>query len=586
VLPLVFLLATPVLHADSFQDEEDSVENRAHAAEPVLWHGRRPVDPVNVKILAINDFHGQISTGKRVGGRPVGGAAVLSAYFHDAWAGMEDSTLLVEAGDLVGASPASSALLQDEPTIMLLNRFANTECRYSHRHHDGKSGFVHSSRRCNMVGTLGNHEFDEGRTEMQRLFNGGNHRNGPFLDDHWRGARFPLVSANIVDSITGKPILRPYVIRNINGARIAFIGATLRDTPTIVTPSGVAGLTFLDEAEAINSYVPELRRKQVRSIVSIIHQGGFQQGYTGDTDTSDTAPVVGGEIVEIVKRLDDEVDVVIGGHSHGFINALIPNNNGTPILVTQAYSAGTAFASIDLEIDRRSRDISTKSASIVTTWADAGPGLVPDNAALTLTAAAEERVAPLVNQVIGLAATDITRTETPAGESALGNLIADAQRTAMATDFVFMNPGGIRADIAMGEVTWGELFTVQPFNNYVIKMELTGQQVYDLLEQQWVDPARTRLLKISGLTYTWDAAAAPGSHVVEVLQNAVPIDKGAVYTVAVNSFIAGGGDNFSVLTEGANQVVGPMDLDALITYIKGLPQPFEAVIGGSIQRLN
>lgn len=227
-----------------------------------------------------------------------------------------------------------------------------------------------------------------------------------------------------------------------------------------------------------------------------------------------------------------------------------------------------------------------KSAAIVTTWADSGPGLTPDPEAAALTTAAEEKVAPLVNQVIGQAATDITRVESRAGESALGNLIADAQRAHMGTDFAFMNPGGIRADLAAGEVTWGELFTVQPFGNSLVRMTLTGQQLYDLLNQQWAGQPYPRILKTSGLTYAWDGSRPAGDRVVEIRRAGALIDRSASYSVTVNSFLADGGDGFTVLAAGTDRVGGPLDLDALIAYIQALPQPFTAGIEGRIQRLD
>lgn len=593
------IVPTRPQHNHDHSDDEDDAHHRSKAAERVEWRGKAEADTLRVKLLGINDFHGQLSAGRLVSSRPVGSAGVLASYLHAAQVGMEGKTVIVHAGDHVGATPPASALLQDEPAISFLNQLGNDRCRYPERE-ENESEYdnnkksrhernEHAERagwhpKCNLVGTLGNHEFDEGVAEMRRLLNGGNHANGPFLENPWRGTRFPYVSANVVDAATGKPILPPYVIKNIDGIPIAFIGAVLKATPTIVTPSGVAGVKFLDEVEAINRYIPELRRKKVRAIVVLIHQGGRQNTYSGSTRPA--APAVTGDIVDIVNRLDDEVDVVVSGHWHSFTNAILNNQNGKPILVTQAFSSGTAYGDIDLEIGRASHDVVAKSAAIVTTWADEGPGLTPDNAAAQLTATAEERVAPLVNRVIGNAATDITRTENGAGESALGNLIADAQRAVLATDFAFMNSGGIRADIAAGEVTWGELFTVQPFGNSLVKMNLTGQQIYTLLEQQWVGQTFARILKTSGLRYTWNAAAPVGSRIVAVYRNGVPIDTGAVYSVTVNSFLSDGGDNFLVLREGVNRVGGAVDLDALIAYIQSLSQPFTSATEGRIQRLN
>jgi len=561
--------------------EEDSVEVRQAAQQRVSWRSQEtalaahPNSRLHVKILAINDFHGQLSAGRLVGDRSVGSAPVLASYLRGAQAGMENQTLIVHAGDHVGASPPASALLQDEPSITVLNLLANRHCTADWR----------QNPLCNLVGTLGNHEFDEGRDEMLRLINGGNHPSGPFLEDPYTGAHFPYVSANVIEAESGEPLLPPYVIKEVEGIPIAFIGAVLKETPTIVTPTGVAGLTFLDEAEAINHYIPEIKANRVRTIVVQIHQGGRQTNYEGHTDPA-AGPIDGAAIVNIVSRLDHEVDVVVSGHAHSFTNALLPREDGKALLVTQAFSAGTAYADIDLEIDRRTRDVVAKSAAIITTFADAGPGLTPDPEVAQLVAAAEETVAPRVNQVIGVAQTDILREQNAAGESALGNLIADAQRAALGTDFAFMNPGGIRADLLAGEVTWGDLFTVQPFGNSLVKMGLTGQQIYELLEQQWLNQPFPRILQISGLTYTWDNNLSVGGRIVEVQKGGVPIDRAAVYPVTVNSFLAAGGDNFTVLTQGTNQVGGPIDLDALITYIQGLPQPFTAVVEGRITRLN
>src|SRR4051812_46698214 len=182
---------------------------------------------VAIKILAVNDFHGQLSP-KPVGGRPAGGAAVLASYLRAASAGIEERTFIVHAGDHVGASPPNSALLQDEPTISAFNTLANDHCTYENK----------LDARCNLVGTVGNHEFDEGKRELMRLLTGGNRREGPFLENPWRGARFPYVSANVVDAATGKPIFLPYVIKRVNDVPIAFVGAVVKDTPSIVTPSG------------------------------------------------------------------------------------------------------------------------------------------------------------------------------------------------------------------------------------------------------------------------------------------------------------------------------------------------------------
>ncbi|MFG3693461.1 bifunctional metallophosphatase/5'-nucleotidase [Stutzerimonas stutzeri] len=572
------------IERDYREERLEALKARQQAAERRSWRAPdwRPEPVVSINLLSINDFHGQLSP-RSVAGRPAGGAAVLAAYLK---AASNDSTLIVHDGDQVGASPPNSALLQDEPSISFFNLLANPHCRdFSRQMQMPRSVQPFAQQRCNLIGTLGNHEFDDGRTELLRLLTGGNHRNGPFLDDPWQGARFPMVSSNVVDQSTGESLLPPYSIYFSDGVRIGVIGAVLKETPSIVSPSGVAGLRFIDEADAINQSVAELRRHGVRAIVVALHQGGQQSSYDGPTNPE--AGTVTGPVVDIIERLDDEVDVVISGHAHGFTNALVPNANGKPILVTQAFSAGTAYADIGLVVSRRSRDIVEKSAAILTTWADQGAGLSPDPQIAALVAQADAQVEPLVARVVGVAQGDINRTETPAGESALGNLIADAQRVATDAQISFMNPGGIRADLASGEVTWGELFAIQPFANDLVSMDLTGAQIKTLLEQQWIGQSYTRLLKPSGIRYSWSASRPEGNRVIEIHDaGGAPINPAAIYRVTVNSFLAGGGDNFTILTEGQNRVVGPVDLDALVDYIEALPQPFSGSIEERIQRVD
>ncbi len=583
-----FVLAQDQGHSLESDLQDERIEGKAvrqFAGEPVGWRDERGMrDPlVRIKLLGINDFHGQLSAGRLVAGRRVGSAPVLAAYLRAAAANAPDRTIIVHAGDHVGASPPASALLQDEPSISFLNLLAGKGCRYV----DVRLGPWNPSYRpprCNVVGTLGNHEFDEGTTELVRLLDGGNHAEGPFLEKQWRGARLPYVSANVVDAGSGQPILAPYTIRVVDGMSIGFIGAVLKETPTIVTPSGVAGVRFLDEADTINHYAWLLRLLGVRAIVVTIHQGTIQSSITGPTDPN--VSTLTGPIVDIVKRLRHDVDVVVSGHTHGLTNALIANAGGHPVLVTQAFSASTAYADIDLAISRKTRDIVEKSAVVVTTWADEGPGLSPDVAAAKLTAAAEEHVAPLVSRVVGVAAADITSVESPAGESALGNLIADSQRLRTNVQFAFMNPGGIRADLAGGELTWGELFTIQPFKNDLVSMDLTGAQIRTLLEQQWTATTQ-QILKTSGLTYTWNAALPVGRRVVEIRDASGNLLGDATnYRVTVNSFMASGGDGFLILSSGTNRVVGPVDLSALVEYVKSLAQPFSAAIEGRILRQN
>jgi 5'-nucleotidase len=564
--------------------ERNDPAERDDAERVVKWQGNKKPGKkgtLGLKVLGFNDFHGHLAEGSKVGARPVGGAAVLASYLRAAQVGYEDRNLIIHAGDQVGASPAESALLQDEPSIQFLNLLANDACKCKHDREE-----------CNVIGTLGNHEFDEGKDELLRLLNGGNYANGPFLQNPYPGASFPYVNSNVVVERTGKNLIAPSVVREIANVKVGIIGAVLKETPTIVTPAGVAGLSFRDEAQSINAAVRKIKHEGVSTVIVTIHQGTAQSPtYTGSTDAG---AAVGTPISTIVSQLDDEVDLVISGHSHSFTNALVPNASGHPILVVQAFSYGTAYDDVDLVIDRATGDVVAKSAKVVTTYSDVAPG---DTRAVDVQALVDEavaRVAPLVNQQIATVVSDITRTQNTAGESALGNLIADAQRAATGTDFAFMNPGGIRADITYaanpsnpldtaGAVLWGELFTVQPFGNTLVTINMTGQQIVDVLNQQWTV---NRILQISGLTYTWDNAQPVGSKVVEVRRNAEPINLAATYTVTVNNFLVGGGDGFTVFKLGTNQAGGDVDLDALIKYMQLQPQPIAAPALTRITQLN
>lgn len=566
-----------------------------------------PTTPLPVKILAINDFHGQISAGKTVSGHPVGSAGVLAAYLKNAMAGKEARTILAEAGDLVGASPASSALLQDEPSVDFFNAFANSKCGTMpypvSLQSTGIDRFdVLFDPGCNLVGIPGNHEFDEGSDELLRLVGGGNSVKGPFLDNPWRGARFPVVSANI-SKADGTLLFRPYVIKVIENVKIAFIGATLRDTPNEVLPSGVVGLTFGDEVDAVNAQVATLQAQGIHAFVVVVHWGGSSMaGYSGATKTTVTAPA---DTTAFVNRLDADVDVVITAHSHVFTNAYVKNAGSKDTLVVQAYSASTAYDDIDLTVDRQTDDILSKTASVPTTYADAGPGLTPDAAMVALTAAAEAMVAPIANTPVTTATGIFSKAQTVAGEAPLGDLIAEAHRVAMNADLGITNPGGMRADLPQTcsaspcTVTWNDCFTTQPFGNQVMKVTLTGAQLAAALEQQWTGsnaaaPYGTgynKILQIAGFTYEWSAAAVAANTSPRVVpgslkkKDGTPINPTDTFVVAMNNYLTGGGDGFTTFKSGTGLVPGPIDLDALIAYLKAQPAPVSASTDGRITQV-
>jgi 5'-nucleotidase len=536
-----------------------------------LSKAQDPPPLARVQLLGFNDFHGQLSAGRRLRDRPVGSAAVFAAYLRDETANFPGETLIVHAGDFVGASPPASGLLQDEPSIAFLNLLGNRFCSYASRLH----------ARCNVVGTPGNHEFDEGLVELMRLLRGGQARGGPYLERPYRGARFGYVSANVLDGRRGLPLFPEFAIKQLGPVRLAIVGAVLEATPSMVVADGVRGVRFAPEAAAINRAVRKVRALGVEAIVVAIHQGAPQALYEGLTRT-DVAPPTG-EIAAIVAQLDGAVDVVISGHAHAFTNAVLHTASGQQVLVTQALSAGMAYAAIELAIDRTSGEVVDKRARVVVTYADQGPGLTPAADVLALVARAEAKVAPQVSRVVGHAAQTIAEDANAAGESALGNLIADAQRAAMRADIAFMNPGGIRVDLQAGEVTWGELFAIHPFGNALVALELTGADLLRVLEQQWqVSPPR--IMPVSGLTYTWDASKPLGARVIDAKVENLPLSPTRVYRVVANDFLAGGGDGFTHFARATKRLVGMRDIEALSAWIEAQKGKVEARIEGRITR--
>ena len=520
---------------------------------------------VNLQILAINDFHGNIdSASSSFGG--TGGADYLATNIR-AREAEADNSIVVSAGDLIGASPLISALFHDEPTIEAMNLIGLD------------------------INGVGNHEFDEGPEELLRMAHGGSHPVDGDLDgDPFFGADFEFLAANVVVDATGETLFPAYTVKNYQGVKVAFIGMTLEGTPTIVTPSGVAGLTFNDEVETVNALIPELQKKNIESIVVLLHEGGFSDGGQNDCGSGLTGPVA-----EISAALDPAVDLVIAGHTNDEFVCEIDGK-----WVTMADTRGRLFTDIDVTLNRVTKDMTVVSIENV-------PNLRSVEAAADLRALIDKYdtlSAPLANQVIGTITTDITEDETPAGESALGDVIADAQLAATSGPTVgnavvaFMNPGGIREDLlfassgveADGEVTFGEAFSVQPFGNSLVTMTLTGAQIDALLEQQFDNPeaGSNRILQVSeGFTYTWDAAAPVGSRVdpATIMINGSPIDLGTGYRVTVNSFLADGGDNFSVLRDGTDRLGGEVDLDALVAYF-GANSPVAPGPQDRINRVN
>ncbi|MBC6974314.1 5'-nucleotidase C-terminal domain-containing protein [Bacillus sp. Xin] len=494
---------------------------------------------IDVQMLGINDLHGQLDTVKKINNKEAGGAEYLAAYLRDR-ENQNPNTLMVHAGDIVGASPPVSALLQDEPTIEILNDL----------------GFD--------VGTIGNHEFDEGIDEMHRLIYGGYHEK----TGNFKGAKFPYVASNFYNKSTGRLFLPPFTVKMVQGVPVGFIGVVTTDTPNVVMPTMLKNVQITDEVEAINKSAQQLKKLGVKSIVVLAHVGG----------TTDDTGVTNGDLVRLANETDPEVDVIFGGHSHTFVNGTVNNK-----LVVQANSYGMAFADVDVKIDRKTKDIVEKKAEVVTTYHE---GIKPDQQVKKKMDQYQEKIAPLVNQVVGKSTAPIDRKQNAAGESTLGNLVADAQRATMNTQIALMNPGGIRNDLDAGDITWGELYGIQPFGNQLIKVNLTGQDIRDILNQQW-QKDKTRMLQISGIQYTWDANKPDGEKVTNIhLTNGEELIATKMYSVVANAFLASGGDGFVSFKNGKDAETGPNDFEALVDYVKQVKEPIQPIIDGRIQRVN
>ncbi|MGA4732153.1 bifunctional metallophosphatase/5'-nucleotidase [Micromonospora taraxaci] len=509
--------------------------------------------PVDVTLLALNDFHGNLEppsgSSGTIAGQTAGGVEYLATHLAELRAAAKKkNTITVAAGDLIGASPLLSAAFHDEPTIEALSM----------------AGLDYAS--------VGNHEFDEGAAELLRIQNGGCHPVDGCADGTpYRGAGFTYLSANAFKTATGKPLMAPYAIHKVQGVKVGFIGMTLEGTPQIVSQQGVAGLTFADEADTANRYARELRRKGVEAIVVLLHEGGTQAATGGINDCVGMT----GPIVDIANRMDPSIDVVVSGHTHQAYNCNINDK-----LVTSASSFGRLVTDIDLKIDRRSGDILTASANNVVVTRD----VAKDPKQTALINRYKTVLGPVAGRQVGVTNTAITRSQetlfgTSLGESPLGNLIADAQLAATDDEegavAAFMNPGGVRADLDAGPVTYEEAFTVQPFANNLVTLDLTGAQLYCVLEQQFVT-ART-LYPSATVGYVVDpngttgttADPCAGTRVVRgsLTIGGTAVDTAATYRVTVNNFLAGGGDGFSALTGGTNQVTGQIDLDAFVDYL-------------------
>ena len=370
---------------------------------------------VELQLLGVNDFHGHLEPPEP----DVGGAAWLGAWLNRAATSHPERTIRVHAGDMVGASPLISSRWHDEPTIEATNLM----------------GFD--------VGTLGNHEFDEGGAEALRLAH---------------LARYPYVGANTVTRDGGDLILPPYKVVERDGVKVGFIGVTTTDTPYFLLSEYARQFRWTDLSDAVNRYVPELQRQGVQAIVVLAHAGAFQEG--------DNAA---GEVVDEARQMDPAVDVVVAGHTHSRLNLDVGGK-----LVVEALSYGVAFDRVKITVDRATDDVVQKSAVIAPT---PHAGIKPDPELLSLVESYRKRVAPLANRVVGYAAHELDN-------EAVDRIAVDAQRAFAGADIAFLNPGNTRSDIDAGPITYSDAFEVQAYEHPVWRMHMEGSDLIELEADQ------------------------------------------------------------------------------------------------------
>ena len=512
---------------------------------------KRPPDKVEVQLLAINDFHGHLEpdtpglitrrlrpTEVRV---PAGGAEFLATHVR-MLERRNPNTLVVAAGDLVGASPLLSSLFHDEPAIETMNAIGLD------------------------VSAVGNHEFDEGPAELLRLQRGGCHpRDGCADGDGFRGADFQFLAANVTSVRTGRTIFPPYVIKRVGGVRIGFIGMTLEGTPELLLPAFSSVLQFADEADTANRYVAELQGKGVKAIVVLLHEGGGPISRA----SPDGCPRLSGPLKDIVTRTSREVDVFLTGHTHAAYDCVIDHRR-----VTSAASFGRLITRVTLNVSRRRDDIVRARADNWVVGQDVMRA--PD---MTRLIARYARFAdPLRMRVIGRLATYASRRGNKAGEQPMGTMVADAERLATAADAAFVNPGELRRGLPVGEITYGRAFRSLPFGSTLATMSLYGRDVHELLKEQWCGRSRRRVLQpSSGVSYTWSAQIAESildqpcssapNPVSSLYIAGEPVDPWRVYRITVSSRLADGYSSFGTLAIGGDRVGGPDETAALEAYL-------------------
>lgn len=481
---------------------------------------------LELQLLSLNDLHGKIDQEYSLDPDGDGVFDMYGRMDYTAAAMKEreqenEHTLIVHAGDMIGGSSPISGLLQDEPTVEIMEAI----------------GFD--------VGTVGNHEFDEGLDELLRMVNGGDHPEGKGTEGY-AGMSFPVLCANCVYDDTGEPFLDPYHIAEVDGVEVGFIGVNTVETVNMVMPASLENVALTDETEAVNAAAAELTDQGVEAIIVLAHLPAYQ---TGD--------VVTGAAADLANNIDDAVDVIFSGHNHVVNNAVVDDK-----LIVQASEYGKAFADVDLVIDRETGDIIEKEAEVV--FVKQSDYTADEEVAGILDTYAE-RIAPIINEVIGYNAQDLTGSYTNDGDHGLGNLLADAMNWSMESDFAMMNGGGIRDSLLAGEVTWGNLYNIQPFGNTLMTFEVTGADLYPIINEQ-LSPIYGPDYSIAGLHYIWNKEL---NEVVTItFPDGTPIDEDAVYTLTVNNYM--GTSEGPIKDLGKNPIMGPEDIEATVDFVKHL----------------
>ena len=533
----------------------------------------------HVAIFGINDFHGNIQAtaptprmvdlpdpdhpDKKIA-VPTGGIAYLASELN-ALRQANPHSITVGLGDLIGGSPVTSSLLDDEPTIEALNQIDLA------------------------ISVVGNHEFDNGREALEQRIKGICPAKGCKLAG-FKGARFTYLAANVLDRNSGKPFLTPYVIREIDGVKVGFVGTPLHDVPTMVMAAGIQSLRFADEVETINALVPEIKAKGATTIVALVHQGAdFAGPFNDPTYKCDGLT---GPIIDLTKRLDPAVKVVMSAHTHNAYTCKIDGR-----LLTQGYNYGALVSTVRLDIDRASGEVISADA---TNQLVDQRSLTPDPQLQQFVDKVAATTTVIRNQPVGQTTQQLTRKAADSfGDSALGNLVADAQlayaKRFGKADIAFTNSGGLRAELPSTAVTegktltYGDLYAVQPFRNSLVVMTLSGKQILTLLRNQWpaADAGKPGLLQISGnLHYRWSAQRPVTDRVIDVTIDGKPLDPTRNYRVAINAFLAGGGDGAATFKEGADTVALPgLDVDALRWYVENRRKVDDYRSEGRIQKI-